>query len=298
MELKQNIFEEGPLGDGWILITGGSVEIKKKKSEGCEVKKASDGKRYYKCPTNNVDEKPWPDELKCVTTGTKKPFGNNKTQFYYTLKVNNEDWNFTRNGRAAKSDQDYWTNLYKCENGKPKIYSVCDLDGKELKGEDGDPWEYKKIEGNNRTDYCVRKKGSSIWKYVTWDNPNNKKSLDAIAKKFQTEGGNIEGGDKDKEKGIGGDEDKDKEIGGDKKKEEVKYPSKAPQNIVDRFDTNYPCLKDLPTMVNLDKDGIEYYYKVEKPNMNETVFYYLSGQCIIKKGDQLSPIKYFRCPQK
>jgi hypothetical protein len=280
---KNYIFEDGPLGDGWVLITGGSKEIKQKTSEGCKVERASDGKNYYKCPTNNTDKKPWPDEYKCVTTGTKQTWEED-TEFgiYYTLKIDNEDWGLSPTGWARKSSQSYWTHRYKCDNGTPKIYSVCDEPGKELKGKGSDLWEYKKSEFGNDIRYCVRK-GTLKWKYLVSEDPKWKKAIDAVAKKFETEGGNTE---------IVG----NTEIGGDKKKEEVKYPSKAPQNIVARFDTNFPCLKELPTMVNLNKDGNEYYYKVETPTEDETVYYYMSGKCKIKTGDQLSPIKYFRCP--
>lgn len=242
--------------------------------------------QYCKTQTNNTDEKPWPDEFKCVTTGTKQQYRNPEDGFYYTLKINNEDWDFNPYGKAGRTNESYWSNKYKCDNGKPIIYSFCDLDGKELKGKDGDPWEYKKINMYDET-YCIRKQGDSKWKYLIVEDPENKKAIDAIAKKFETEGGNTE---------IGVNSGNTITVG-DKKKEEVKYPSKAPQNIVDRFDSKYPCLKDLPTMVNLDKDGNEYYYKVEKPTEDETVYYYMSGKCKIKTGEQISS-KYFKCPEK
>ena len=293
MNFKQNIYEEGPLGDGWILITGGSSEISKKKNEGCKVKKASDGKSYYKCPSNTNDDD-FPEGYKCVTDGEKQKA--NDGTFYYQKNINGVLWDFTSNGGAGKSDYPYWTNLYICEGGKPKIINVCDQDGVELKGKEGDPYEYKKIVDKNnlrRDSFCTRKQGIQKWLHLEYGNPKHKKAYDAIKKKFETEVDNNQGDDKKQE-----DPEISKE---DPKKEEnitIKYPAIAPQNIIDEFNTKYPCLSELKTMVNVNNDdGIEYYYKVEKVDEDETVFYYLSGRCIIKKTDGSAPSKkYFRCP--
>jgi murein DD-endopeptidase MepM/ murein hydrolase activator NlpD len=54
---QSNDNSEVIVSNGWTLLNGGSSEISKKKSDGCKVKKASDGKIYYKCNSStNVTE--------------------------------------------------------------------------------------------------------------------------------------------------------------------------------------------------------------------------------------------------
>ena len=49
-------------------------------------------------------------------------------------------------------------------------------------------------------------------------------------------------------------------------------------------------------MVNI-KDDVEYYYKVEMVDEDETVYYFMSGKCKIKKSSDGSvQSKYYRCP--
>ena len=47
-------------------------------------------------------------------------------------------------------------------------------------------------------------------------------------------------------------------------------------------------------MVNV-KDDVEYYYKIEMIDEDETVYYFMSGKCKIKKPTGVES-KYYRCP--
>jgi hypothetical protein len=292
MNFKQNIYEEGPLGDGWILITGGSSEISKKKNEGCEVKKASDGKRYYKCPSNPNDDN-FPEGYKCVTDGEKQKTNNGTV--YYKKNINGVLWDFSYDGAAGKSDYPYWTTYYWCINGVVEFTNACDMTtADEIKGKDGDNWEYKKVTNTaGWVNYCTRKQGSQKWLHLEYGNPKHKKAYDAIKKKFETEVGNTEVSSGSTEVSSGS-----TEISSGSTVSSgstiTKYPSIAPQNIIDEFNKKYSCLSSLKTMVNI-KDDVEYYYKVEMINDDEIVYYFMSGKCKIKKPTGVES-KYYRCP--
>ena len=67
------------------------------------------------------------------------------------------------------------------------------------------------------------------------------------------------------------------------------------------FDT-VPCLKDLPTKVNLNSNGDEIIYKVEVTN-DKTIFYYTpdgeggkEGICVIKQN-KTELNQYYHCPE-
>lgn len=94
------------------------------------------------------------------------------------------------------------------------------------------------------------------------------------------------------------------EIGGetDKGTEEVKYPRSATPDEVKRFDS-VPCLSQLETKVNLNKEGEETLYKVEISG-TRTIFYYEpyqdgsnEGICTIDEGGK-KITQYYHCPEK
>jgi hypothetical protein len=72
-------------------------------------------------------------------------------------------------------------------------------------------------------------------------------------------------------------------------------PIEASDEVKTSFDERYPCLSKLQTKTIVNDDGGEFSYKVEMIDEDETVYYYLSGKCKIKKSDGSVQSKYFHC---
>jgi hypothetical protein len=72
-------------------------------------------------------------------------------------------------------------------------------------------------------------------------------------------------------------------------------PIEASDEVKTSFENKYPCLNKLQTKTIVNDDGSEFSYKVEMIDEDETVYYYLSGKCKIKKSDGSVQSKYFHC---
>jgi len=231
----------------------------------------------------------WPEKFKCVTSGQLRE--DSDGQSYYTLDVDGVQYYFDKKGCATKADPELWDLKYKCENGKYVFYSPCSLEGKIVPGKENDPWEYKKSvdpDDSNVMLYCVKKKTSNTWIFLSPKNPKFKKAYESVKKYFES---------------LGSDSavEPPKPSGTETPSptptpEPPKYPKPAPQEVITQFSSKFPCLDNLKTYVNVDKDGDEYFYKVERITPEEKVFYFLNGICQIKKEDGTKVKKYFHCP--
>lgn len=250
--------------------------------------------------TGSSTTEEWPEKFKCAKVGTESR-ESATNEIYYVKKISdNEYYYYFKSGWAGKNNTDILNFKYKCENNNLKIYSPCDVDGKVKQGKESDPWEYKKsIDPDNPelVFFCTRKKTSQTWIYVNPNNPKQSRSYNAIKNSFDDlpdtqsappqdgslgTSGTLGGGGTSGTSGVG-------------EPSTTKYPAKAPDDVVKTFDNKYNCLKELPTYVNVDKDGYEYSYKVEVISDDEKVFYFTNGTCQIQKQGRKEN-KYFRCP--
>ena len=181
--------------------------------------------------------------------------------------------------KRADDNKFYYRNCPNKEEPKPKT------EVSEAKCPPDDSYvEYK---DEFSADEINKKKKEEKCKFIQCK--DTKKKYYSCPKKESPKNQGTEGGDTEK----GGETDKGSE--------EVKYPRAATPEESKVFDT-VPCLKDLPTKVNLNSNGDEIIYKVEVTN-DKTIFYYApdgeggkEGICVIKQN-KTELNQYYHCPE-
>lgn len=153
--LKKYLVEEGPLGEEWKLITGGMSEIEQKKNEKCEVKRAEDGKYYYRNCPKKEEPKPKPE----VST-TKCPPDDSYVE--YKDEFSADEINKKKKEEKCKFIQ--------CKDTKKKYYSCPKKEEPKNQGTEGGD-----IEKGGGTD-----KGSEEVKYPRVATPDEIKRFESV----------------------------------------------------------------------------------------------------------------------